>query len=220
SLPFFYMTAQWQFVMSLYQRATAYIAARQSATRFMSWVQAFDIDFCIIPGLAYKQPERDTDADNSIVRANIYGFPKGNHADLERRFGVIAREGYGMTEIGAGMFVPMEASDMVGSGSVGIPMPFREYRIVDESGIDVGRGEVGELIVRGAGIMQGYYRKPDAMASSYYGEWFRTGDLFKQDERGYYYIVGRNKDMIRRAGENIAAREIEEVLLEIPEIAE
>lgn len=220
SLPFFYMTAQWQFVMSLYQRATAYVAARQSATRFMSWVRAFDIDFCIVPTLAYKQPEHHADTDNMVVRANIYGFPKANHADLERRFGIIAREGYGMTEIGAGMFIPMEADDMVGSGSCGIPMPFREFRIVDENGVDVETGTVGELIVRGEGIMQGYYRKPEAMAKSYYGDWFRTGDLFKQDARGYYYIVGRTKDMIRRAGENIAAREIEEVLLEIPEIAE
>lgn len=220
SLPFFYMTAQWQFVMTLYQRATVYVAARQSATRFMSWVRTFDIDFCIIPTLVYKQTEQDIDADNSIVRTNIYGFPKAQHADLERRFGVIAREGYGMTEIGAGMFMPVEATDMVGSGSCGIPMPFRSFRIVGEGGIDVERGDVGELIVRGPGIMQGYYRKPAAMVESYYGDWFRTGDLFWQDELGYYYIVGRTKDMVRRAGENIAAREIEEVLLEIPQIAE
>lgn len=220
SLPFFYMTAQWQFVMALYQRATSYVAARQSATRFMSWVRAYEIDFCIIPTLAYKQPEQDADANNIIKRANIYGFPKGNHADLERRFDVIAREGYGMTEIGAGMFMPMRATDTVGSGSCGIPMPHREFRIVDETGKDVPGGEVGELIVRGAGIMQGYYRKPEAMAASYYGEWFRTGDLFKQDARGYYYIVGRTKDMIRRSGENIAAREIEGVLLEVPQIEE
>lgn len=81
-------------------------------------------------------------------------------------------------------------------------------------------GEVGELLVRGPGILQGYYRKPEATAAAFWGDWFRTGDLFRQDERGYLYILGRTKDMVRRAGENIAAREVESILLELPEIAE
>ena len=67
---------------------------------------------------------------------------------------------------------------------------------------------------------QCYYRKPEATAAAFHGEWFRTGDLFRQDERGYYYIVGRVKEMIRRAGENISAREIEAVLRAMPEIVE
>lgn len=66
--------------------------------------------------------------------------------------------------------------------------------------------------------MLGYYRKPEANAASYFGEWFRTGDLFRQDERGWFYIVGRLKDMVRRAGENIAAREVEAVLKNLPEV--
>ena len=78
----------------------------------------------------------------------------------------------------------------------------------------------GELLVRGPGMLQGYYKKPEATRAAFHGDWFRTGDLFRQDERGYFYIVGRVKDMIRRAGENIAAREVEAVLRGMPEIRE
>jgi long-chain acyl-CoA synthetase len=150
----------------------------------------------------------------------MYGVKKEFHADLERRFDFVAREAFGMTEIGSGMFVPIEASDMVGSGSCGIPVPFRECRIADPEGNTLPPGEVGELLVRGSGILLGYYRKPDATKSAFHGEWFRTGDLFRQDERGYFYIVGRVKDMIRRAGENIAAREVEAVICQLPQVAE
>lgn len=150
----------------------------------------------------------------------MYGVRKEFHADIERRFDFVAREAFGMTEIGSGLFMPIEATDMVGSGSCGIPAPFRECRIADMDGNTLPQGEVGELLVRGPGILLGYYRKPEATAAAFHGDWFRTGDLFRQDERGYYYIVGRVKDMIRRAGENIAAREVEAVLCQLPEIAE
>jgi crotonobetaine/carnitine-CoA ligase len=109
---------------------------------------------------------------------------------------------------------------MVGSGSCGIAAPFREVRIADETGQTVAPGAVGELLIRGPGILTGYYKKPEASAAAFHGDWFRTGDLFRQDARGYFFIVGRLKDMIRRAGENIAAREVEAVLRGLPEIAE
>jgi crotonobetaine/carnitine-CoA ligase len=125
-----------------------------------------------------------------------------------------------MTEIGSGLSMPMEAEDMVGSGACGIPAPFREARIADPDGKTVAPGEIGELLVRGRSILLGYYKNPEATAAAFHGEWFRTGDLFQQDENGYYRIVGRVKDMIRRAGENIAAREVEAVIVAMPEIAE
>jgi acyl-coenzyme A synthetase/AMP-(fatty) acid ligase len=81
-------------------------------------------------------------------------------------------------------------------------------------------GETGELLVRGPGIMKGYYRNPEATAAAFHGDWFRTGDLFRMDERGYLYIVGRLKDMVRRSGENIAAGELEAVLNALPEVLE
>lgn len=220
SLPFFYMTGLWQLMMAFNQRAAVHVAQRQSGSRFMDWVREQEIDFCIYPTLAYKQPPSAEDGGHRVKRANIYGFPAGDHAGLEARFDFHAREGFGMTEIGCGTIVPLEAVDMVGTGTVGIPAPFRECRVADEAGRTVPVGQVGELLVRGPGILKGYYRKPEATRDAFWGDWFRTGDLFRQDERGYLYILGRTKDMVRRSGENIAAREVESILLEIPEIAE
>jgi crotonobetaine/carnitine-CoA ligase len=120
-----------------------------------------------------------------------------------------------MTEVGSAMSMPYEATHMVGSGACGLPSAFRECRIVDQDGGDVPQGGVGELIVRGPGVTKGYFKKPEANHSAFLGDWFRTGDLFVQDEHGYYAIVGRLKDMIRRSGENIAAREVEAALVAI-----
>ena len=199
---------------------TLVVARRQSASRFMEWVRSQRINFCLFPELAFKQPPSPHDGDNAIIRVNVYGLHKENHAALEERFDFIAREAFGMTEIGSGLFMPIEATDMVGSGSCGIPSPFREARIADPHGNAVPVGETGELLVRGPGLLQGYYNKPEATAAAFHGDWFRTGDLFRRDERGYFYIVGRVKEMIRRAGENISAREVEAVLCALPDIVE
>ena len=220
STPFFYMDPQWLLMMSFYQRATLFVALRQSASRFMEWVRTHRIQFCLFPEIVYKQPPSPQDRDNEVIRVNVYGLNKAIHAALEERFGFVVREAYGMTEVGSGLFMPIEATDMVGSGSCGIPVPFREARIADPDGVTVAPGEIGELLLRGPAMLRGYYRKPEATAAAFHGDWFRTGDLFRQDVRGYYYIVGRVKEMIRRAGENISAHEVEAVLRQMPEIVE
>lgn len=213
--PFFYMDPQWLTLMAMEQDGTTYVAAQPSITRFMDWVHRYQIHFCIFPELVYRQPERPDDGKGALRRIATYGHTKSIHADLERRFNVVAREGFGMTEVGSALSVPLEATHMVGSGVCGVPSAFRECRVVDEQGNDAERGEIGELVVRGPGIFKGYYKKPEANATSFFGDWFRTGDLFLQDNNGYFTIVGRLKDMIRRSGENIAAREVEAALVTI-----
>jgi crotonobetaine/carnitine-CoA ligase len=213
--PFFYMDPQWLTLMAIEQRGTTFVAAQPSVTRFMDWVHRYQIHFCIFPELVYRQPARDDDARTALRRVATYGHSKAIHGDLERRFNVVAREGFGMTEVGSAMSMPYEATHMVGSGACGLPSAFRECRIVDQTGGDVSQGVTGELVVRGPGVTNGYYRKPEANRTAFFGDWFRTGDLFVQDERGYYTIVGRLKDMIRRSGENIAAREVEAALVAI-----
>jgi crotonobetaine/carnitine-CoA ligase len=218
--PFFYMDPQWLLLMAFYQRGTLFVARRQSASRFMQWLREHRIQFALFPEVVFKQPPDPRDRENEIIRVNVYGLHKENHAALEERFDFVVREAFGMTETGSGLFMPIEATDMVGSGSCGKPAPYREARIVDADDRPVPRGEVGELQLRGPGMLQGYYKKPEATAAALEDGWFRTGDLFRQDEQGYYYIVGRIKDMIRRAGENIAAREVEAVLRGLPQIVE
>jgi crotonobetaine/carnitine-CoA ligase len=213
------MDPQWLLLMTLHQRATAFIAARQSTSRYTSWLRTWRIQFSLMPAeLLYKNPPAPDDADNEIRRVNVYGLRKEIHRAVEARFNVNAREAFGMTELGSATFMPLEVEDMTGSGSCGIAGPFRQCRVVDAAGNDLPRGEIGELVVRGSGILLGYFNKPQATRDAFFGDWFRTGDLFRQDERGYFFIVGRLKEMIRRSSENIPAREVESVLKDMAEI--
>ena len=218
--PFFYMDPQWLLLMAVYNGGTIYVAKRASARHFMDWVREHRIEYCLFPEIVFKQPESPLDAQNELRRVSIFGVRPDIHPALERRFDIVAREAFGMTEVGAALAMPAEATDMVGSGSCGLPVPFRECMVADAAGGPVPPGTVGELLVAGDGILLGYYAKPEANAQVFHGRWFRTGDLFRQDQRGFYYIVGRIKDMIRRSGENIAAREVEAVLRALPEIVE
>jgi len=219
--PFFYMTPQWLLLMSFFQRATLYVAPYRSLTHYVGWMRDYRIEFCLFPFeiLAQVPPSPD-DGRNSMIRGNIYIHRKELHADLERRFNFPARTAFGMTEIGMGMFTPLEAAEMNGSGSCGMAAPFRACRVADLDGNTLPPGQAGELLIRGPGMLQGYYRKPEATAAAFHGDWFRTGDLAVQDERGFVTIVGRIKEMIRRAGENISAAEVEAVLLGLPAVAE
>lgn len=216
--PFYYMDPQWMTLTAALQRGTLHVAFKPSGSRYMEWARRFDIHFGIFPEVVFKQPPKPDDGDNAFRRAAIYGVRSAIHAELQERFNLVAREAYGMTEIGGTLFVPIEAEDMIGKGSCGRAAPFRRCRVVDDEGRDLPDGEVGELVVAGFNILKGYYNRPEATAESFFGEWFRTGDLFRRDAQGYFYIVGRKKDMIRRSGENIAAREVESALLEMPEI--
>jgi long-chain acyl-CoA synthetase len=105
-------------------------------------------------------------------------------------------------------------------GSIGLPIPPFKARIVDEYDQDVPRGEVGELIVSGPGVMKGYLNQPEATTITMRGGWLHTGDLARMDEDGYIYIVDRKKDLIIRGGYNVYPREIEEVLYSIEDILE
>lgn len=221
STPFYYMDPQWLLLVAFYQRATAYVAAKQSTTRYTDWLKRYRIHFSLMPAeVMFKNPRSLTDGDNETRKVNVYGLRKEIHAEVESRFNVNAREAFGMTELGTATFMPLDATDMIGSGSCGMPGPFRQCRLVDSNGQDVARGEIGEMVVRGNGILKGYFNKPDATREAFLGDWFRTGDLFRQDARGYFYIVGRIKEMIRRSSENIPAREVEAVLKDMPQIVE
>ena len=105
-------------------------------------------------------------------------------------------------------------------GSVGTPMLDVEVRVVDESMNDVPRGEVGEIVYRSPMVMKEYWNKPEATAEAFRGGWFHSGDLVRQDDDGYYYVVDRLKDMIISGGENIYCAEVEDVLAAHPKVAE
>jgi len=130
---------------------------------------------------------------------------------FRERFGVTLRQGYGLTETS-----PVISCCTVRhhrDGSVGRPIRNVALRIVDEDGRKLGVGDDGELLVRGPGVMKGYFRRPDDTSRVLDGQgWFRTGDVCRVDEDGYLWITGRAKDMMIIGGENVFPREIESVL--------
>ncbi|WP_406691122.1 long-chain-fatty-acid--CoA ligase [Saccharopolyspora sp. ID03-671] len=105
-------------------------------------------------------------------------------------------------------------------GSVGTPMINVEVRIVDDEMNDVPRGEVGEIVYRGPTVMREYWNKPEETAEAFRGGWFHSGDLVRQDDDGYIYVVDRKKDMIISGGENIYCAEVEEALSGHPKVGE
>lgn len=217
-MPFYYMGGQWRLLMALYLGATVFVARRMSMGRFLDRLIDHRIDFCSVSNALAKLPDDPRYADLGLVWAGSTDLNKDLHQAFEDRVGAPIREIYGTTETGATLSMPIEATRMTGSGSCGLPVPFRQCKIVDGKGHEVATGKTGELWVSGAGIMKGYFKRPDADAEVMRGRWFRTGDLFFKDGDGFYTIRGRIKDVIRRSGENIAASEIEAVLYEMPEI--
>jgi fatty-acyl-CoA synthase len=105
-------------------------------------------------------------------------------------------------------------------GSIGRPMLNVEVRVVDEAMTDVPRGEVGEIVYRSPMVMKEYWNDPQATAEAFAGGWFHSGDLVRQDEEGYFYVVDRKKDMIISGGENIYCAEVEDVLAGHPKVGE
>jgi long-chain acyl-CoA synthetase len=138
---------------------------------------------------------------------------------FEEAFGCIILEGYGLSETSpvASFNHPDRERK---PGSIGTPIRGVGMRVVDEFGKDVPPGEVGEIAISGHNVMKGYWRRPEATAEAIPDGWFRSGDLARVDEDGYFFIVDRRKDLIIRGGYNVYPREIEEVLYEHPAVAE
>src|SRR5690606_12330508 len=97
----------------------------------------------------------------SMKRGNIYLHDPAQHAAMEKKFGFPLRSAFGMTEIGFGTFVPLEAAEKTGSGTCGVAAPFRAVMIADTQGRQVPKGTIGELLIKGPGIMLGYHNNPD-----------------------------------------------------------
>lgn len=130
-----------------------------------------------------------------------------------------AVEGYGLTETSPVVtFNPLGRA--VREGSIGIPLPSTEIRLVDEHGEPVAEGEAGELAVRGPQVMSGYWQRPDETARVLVDGWLRTGDVAEMDDDGFFRIVDRKKDMILVSGFNVYPNEVEEVLARHPAVRE
>lgn len=138
--------------------------------------------------------------------------------ELVRRFPNRLYELYGLTE---GFVTVLDRDDYPNkTGSVGVPPPFYEMRIVDDEGVDVEPREIGEIVGRGPITMLGYYKRPDLTAQALQDGWLFTGDLGYVDEDGFLYLVDRKKDLIISGGVNVYPRDIEEIAVQHPAVLE
>jgi long-chain acyl-CoA synthetase len=138
---------------------------------------------------------------------------------FEKRFGTVILEGYGLSETSP--VATFNRAERRKPGSIGVPIEGVEVRLVGADDGEVTElGEVGEIAICGHNVMKGYWNRPDATEAAIRDGWFRTGDLARVDEDGFYYVVDRKKDMIIRGGYNVYPREVEEVLYEHPAVLE
>ncbi|MFW6071888.1 MAG: long-chain-fatty-acid--CoA ligase [Thermoplasmatota archaeon] len=179
-----------------------------------------------VPTMFIRELEvyRDKDYNTDSLRTGIMA---GSSCPVETMKSVINELGcnvsitYGLTEASPGVTMTRfddSVEDRV--ETVGRVMPDQEIKVVDDSGKEVPPGETGELLVKGYNVMEGYYNRPKATEETIEDGWLHTGDLAEMDERGYVKIVGRKKDMVIVGGLNVYPREIEEYLIEHPEIQE
>lgn len=165
---------------------------------------------------------RFASADFGSVRFFVSGgapCPVG----LIRRYqarGLVFRQGYGLTEAGVNCFSMTDEESVRKAGSVGRPILHSAVRLVGPDGRDVAPGEVGELWIAGPHVCSGYWQRPEETARSFEGPFFKTGDLARMDEDGFFYIVGRLKEMFISGGENVYPAEVEAVLANHPAVAE
>lgn len=216
-LPLYHMNAQClTTITAMIAGAQMVLSDRFSASRFWDEIRhygatQFNYLGAVLPILA-KQPEKHDDIDNPVRIAFGAGCPQAVMEYLEKRFGFVCLEGFGMTEIGIPIHVRINDRR---PGSCGKVLDIYEIKLVDDEDNEVAIGEPGEIIFRPKEpftMMLEYYKMPEKTLESFRNLWFHTGDLAKKDGDGYFYFVDRKKDALRRRGENISSFEVERAI--------
>ncbi|MBQ0987273.1 AMP-binding protein [Streptomyces sp. F63] len=221
--PFSYMDPQWNVVAALRSGARLVVADRFSASRMWADIRAHGVTvfYCLgmMPAALLAQPPHPDDRNHAVRAVLASGIPTGLHRALEERWGVPWYEAFGMTESGADLVVTPEDHDQtVGTGCIGRPQPGKRIDIVDDAGRPVEPGQPGELVISGEGLMDGYWGQPEATARVLRAGRLHTGDRVRADAEGRIYYLTRTKDMVRRSGENVSAREVEAVVESHPAV--
>jgi carnitine-CoA ligase len=217
-LKFFYNDPSWQLLTSLQAGAALVVMRKFSVSRYWDVVNDNDVTqlFTIgsIPALLLSAAPSPREREHKVRFGVQVAVDATLHREMTDRWGIPWMDAYGLTETGGLIGMPPEdAERMTGSGAMGRPRTGVQARLIGEDGGEVQDGEPGELLVKAPDIMTGYLNRPEATAEAIDVDgWFHTGDYVRRDSEGWMYFVGRKKDIVRRAGENIAAAEVEEVL--------
>jgi crotonobetaine/carnitine-CoA ligase len=222
-LQFFYSDPGHLLLECLATGGALVVMRRFSVSRFWEVVRDQEVtlilSFSSIPVFLLSAPPDPRDRHTKVRVARHLAMPPDLHREVVERWGFPWIEGYGITEGNVVTSMPLEYADqMTGSGSIGLPVPEVELRLVGADGADVPAGATGEFVMRGPGMFRGYLNRPEATQQAVPDGWLRTGDLGRQDERGFFYFMGRKKDVIRRSGENLTATEVEDALRAHPMI--
>lgn len=210
---------------SLYAGSSVVCTPSFHAKEFFRWLVAFRPTWytaapamhqAILKQTINETPQAIASASLRFIRSGASRLPTSIMSELERVFTVPVIEAYAMTETGL-ISINRLPPGRRKAGSVGLPLGC-EVAVVDDQGNSLPRGEVGNVVVRGAGVTRGYERNPEANHEAFVDGRFYTGDLGSLDPDGYLCLTGRTSETINRGGEKIAPGEIEEVLLQHPAV--
>ncbi|GAA4242819.1 long-chain fatty acid--CoA ligase [Actinomadura meridiana] len=228
TLPLFHIFGQTCVMnVGLFRRGTLVMQARFDAEQAVALMVKEKVNiFAGVPTMYWGLLTHDTsDEDVATIRENLRVAVSGGSAlpmevlkGIRQKFGADILEGYGLSETSpvASFNRPDRPTK---PGSIGLPVWGVEMKLIDEEGKAVEGEGPGEIAIRGHNIMKGYHGRPDATADAITDGWFRTGDVARRDEEGYYFIVDRAKDMIIRGGFNVYPRELEEILMTHPDVS-
>jgi amino acid adenylation domain-containing protein len=229
-LPLYHINAECvTLIPTLLSGGSVVIVRRFAVSKFWDWVDDLRITWAaLVPTIISelvewddpKKHERDAAfARIRFLRSSSAPLSSALHQRFLDKFRLPLLQAMGSTECGNVFSNPVPpAANKI--GSPGLPWGFAS-RIVDREGADVQRGESGEVLLRGPGLMSGYYKDPEGTAAVVDADgWLHTGDLARQDEDGYFFVVGRSKELIIKGGVNIAPRQIDEVLESHPAVLE
>jgi long-chain acyl-CoA synthetase len=224
-LPLFHVNAMLTCTFGLNMGHQIVLRKAFSAREFWTVVEKYEVNFWSAVPAVYQILLRDKhrkDYDLSSMEFGICGaapLTEETMTAFQETFGCPIVEGYGLTEATCVSTInPRHGVRKV--GSIGLPCPGQEVKILDDEGNECAPGEPGEICIGGDVVMKGYFGRPEETAEAIVDGFLRTGDIAYRDEDGYIFIVDRKKDMIIRGGENIYPKEIDNLLAEHPKIQE
>lgn len=223
-LPMFHINAMFCAVYAgLMTGAHVVVAERFSASTF--WRDIKESEATVtnmmgsMPAVLWRRKPEDVEQEHNLRLGMVLPLPADRGA-FERRFRFPTTEVYGSTDTGMPLGIPF---GLTRSGSCGLPTPGWEVALVDQDDDPVQPGDIGELVTRPSAPFigqSGYWRLPELSLRSQRNLWFHTGDLLRQDDQGWYYYVGRKRDVLRVSGENVSSGAVEQALLTHPDVAE
>jgi surfactin family lipopeptide synthetase A len=229
-LPIYHINAECvTLVPTLMSGGSVVVPRRFSVAKFWDWLEEFRCTWsAIVPTIVsqlldWQDPRKDQRQTSlqriRFIRSSSAPLAPSVHQEFLAKFKLLLIQAMGSSEAGNVFSNPLPPRKNK-VGSVGLAWGF-DIKIVDRDGIEVPEGEPGEVLIRGAGLTQSYYKEPEATAAAFDADgWLHTGDLAYHDAEGYFHVVGRSKELIIKGGVNIAPKQVDEALESHPAVLE